>query len=396
MPNIAALTGNQAIAEAMRQIEPDGCPAFPITPSTQVMELYAEYAAKGLVDTELIRVESEHSAISACVGAASSGARVMTATSSQGLALMHEILYIASSARLPIVMAVANRALSGPINIHGDHSDTMGSRDAGWIQLYAENAQEAYHTMIQAVCIAEHQDVKLPVMVCYDGFTISHSMERVALLDDAAVRQFVGIYAPNHSVLDIDHPISYGVFVLPDYYTEMKMRQRRALDSAVSISKEIDLKFSRSFGASYGLCEAYGLDDADVAVVAIGSTAGTPKQAVDRSRENGIKAGLLRLRLFRPFPAVEVIALLRSCKAIAVLDRADAPGTASGPLFADVRSALYDIKDRPLTTGFVYGLGGRELLVPQACQLYRDLEEGMRKGVLSKPAYLSVRQGGAR
>jgi pyruvate ferredoxin oxidoreductase alpha subunit len=373
MSLVAARTGNQAVAIAMRQVEPDVCAAYPITPSTIIMETYAQFAADAEVRTELILVESEHSAMSACVGGACAGARVMTATSAQGLALMHEVLYIASGLRLPIVMAVANRALSAPINIHGDHSDAMGSRDAGWIQLYAQDVQEVYDTVLQAVRIAEHPSVRLPVMVCFDGFTISHGVGELRLPDDKAVKAFVGAYRPERYLLDIEHPETFGALVLPDYYIEIKRQQREAMMQALEVIPDIDREFGGRFGRSYGMLEAYQLDDAEVAAVVLGATAGTLKAVVDRLRSKGVKAGLLRIRAFRPFPAAQVVRSLSRLKAIAVLDRADSPGAMSGPLFEDVRAALYDAALLPRVAGLVYGLGGREMDERQAEAVYETL-----------------------
>lgn len=342
MGRIVAMTGNQAAAEAMRQIRPEVCAAYPITPSTQVMETFAQFVANGVIDTELIAVESEHSAMSACVGAAAAGARVMTATSSQGLALMHEVLYVASGLRLPIVVAVANRALSAPINIHGDHSDTMGSRDAGWIQLYCENVQEVYDSLIQAVPIAEHSQVLLPVMVCFDGFNTSHTIERLEVLEDAEVQEFIPAYRPAYPLLDLNHPVTYGGFFLQDYYTETKRQQREGMTHAVRVIREVGEAFGRQAGRFYGLFEAYRLEDARVAIVIMGSASGTVKVVVDELREAGVQAGLLKLRAFRPFPAGDLAAALARVEAIAVLDRADSLGALGGPLFTDLRAALYE------------------------------------------------------
>jgi pyruvate ferredoxin oxidoreductase alpha subunit len=373
MNELTARTGNQAVALAMRQVEPDVCAAYPITPSTIIMETYAQFVADAEARTQLILVESEHSAMSACVGAACAGARVMTATSAQGLALMHEVLYIAAGLRLPIVMAVANRALSAPINIHGDHSDAMGSRDAGWIQLYAQDVQEVYDTVLQAVRIAEHPSVRLPVMVCFDGFTISHGVEELKLLADEEVKDFVGVYKPERYLLDIEHPETFGALVLPDYYIEIKRQQREAMTQALAVIPAIDREFGQRFGRSYGVLEEYQLADAQVAAVVLGATAGTLRAAVDQLRAKGVKAGLLRLRAFRPFPAAQVVRSLSQVKAVAVLDRADSPGTMSGPLLEDVRAALYDAALLPRVAGLVYGLGGREMDEAQAQAVYQTL-----------------------
>lgn len=392
MGRIVALTGNAAVAEAMRQTEPDVCAAYPITPSTQVMETFSRWVADGLVRTELVAVESEHSAISACVGAVAAGARVMTATSSQGLALMHEVLYIAAGMRLPIVMAVANRALSAPLNIHGDHSDTMGSRDAGWIQLYSENAQEAYDNLIQAVRIAEHPDVRLPVMVCFDGFTISHSLERVEVLEDEAVRAFIGPLRPRHALLDVEHPVTYGALDLPDYYTEHKRQQREAMARALPVIAEIGEDFGQRFGRPYGLFEAQGLEGAESAVVVMSSAAGVAATAAAERRRRGQRTGFLKIRSYRPFPVVAAVAALEKVPALAVLDRADSFGALGGPLFLDIRAALYDLPQRPACINYIYGLGGRDVLVEDLHRVYDDLA-GLN-GTVSGPAlssYLTLR-----
>lgn len=373
MSRVVALTGNQAAAEAMRQIRPEVCAAYPITPSTQVMETFAQFVADGVADTELIAVESEHSAMSACVGAAAAGGRVMTATSSQGLALMHEVLYVASGLRLPIVMAVATRALSAPINIHGDHSDAMGSRDAGWIQLYAEDGQGVYDSLLQAVRIAEHPRILLPVMVCYDGFTTSHTIERLELLEEAAVREFVGDYRPAHPLLDLKHPVTYGPLVLPDYFTEIKRQQREAMSHAPEVIQEVGEVFGHRFGRFYGLFESFRLEDARVAILIMGSAAGTAKGVVELLRQVRVKAGLVTLRAFRPFPARELAAALKHVQAVAVLDRADSAGSPGGPLFTDLRAALDGLDARPRVVNYVYGLGGRDIRPEDIRRVYQRL-----------------------
>ena len=396
MTRAVALTGNQAAAEAMRQVRPEVCAAYPITPSTQVMETFAQFVADGVVDTELIPVESEHSAMSACVGAAAAGARVMTATSSQGLALMHEVLYVASGLRLPVVMAVATRALSAPINIHGDHSDAMGSRDAGWIQLYAENAQEVYDTLIQAVRIAEHPRVLVPVMVCFDGFTTSHTIERLELLPDAEVQEFVGEYRPAHRLLDLKRPLTYGPLVLPDYYTEIKRQQRQAMEGAPAVIQEVGKAFGERFGRFSGLFEALHLDDAQVAIVIMGSAAGTSRGVVEALREEGVKAGLLTLRAFRPFPAAELAAALKPLRAVAVLDRADSLGSPGGPLFTDLRGALERLDGGAAPVNYIYGLGGRDLLPDDVRRVYERLLKvaAGERGDEAVCQYLTVRGQG--
>jgi pyruvate ferredoxin oxidoreductase alpha subunit len=360
------LTGNAAVAYAMKQVNPDVFPAYPITPSTAVVEDFASYVADGEVSTELITVESEHSAMSACIGASAAGARVMTATSAQGLALMWEMLYIASGLRLPIVMADVNRALAAPINIHCDHSDSMGARDSGWIQLYAETVQEAYDNTFMAVRIAEHAKVRLPAMVCFDGFITSHAIENISLLEDQDIKEFVGPYKAENPMLDTDNPVTYGAMTLPDSYIDFKYQQSQAMIKAKDAAIEVMKDFGKRFGREYGLFETYRLEDADAAIVILNSAAGTTKVAIDELRKQGKKVGLLRPRLFRPFPWQEMVEALKGVKAVAVLDRVDSMNAFGGPLFNEVRSALYDLDKRPKIFGRTYGLGGRDYTVKDA------------------------------
>lgn len=388
------LTGDQAAAHAMRQIEPDVVAAYPITPQTEIVMNFSQFVADGKVRTELIPVESEHSAMSACVGSAASGARTMTATSANGLALMWEIVYIAASTRLPIVMPVVNRALSGPINIHCDHSDTMGARDSGWIQLYSENAQEVYENIILAVRIAEHKDILLPVMVCQDGFITSHGVEGVELFSDDGVKKFIGEYKPiNPTLLDVDNPVTYGPLDLQDYYFEHKRQQSEAIKNALSIIPKIMDEFNKTFGREHDLIEEYKLDDAEVAIVVMSSTAGTTKAVVDDLRKKGIKAGLLRPCLFRPFPKERMIQALSKVKAIAVLDRAESFSGCGGPLFNDIKSAMYESKARPALVNYIFGLGGRDILMPEIEGVYKELTEISKTGkVKSDITFLGVRE----
>lgn len=371
------------MAEAMRQINPDVVAAFPITPSTQVIEDFATFVADGKVKTELITVESEHSAMSACLGAATAGGRVMTATSANGLALMWEMLYIAASMRQPILMTVVNRALSGPINIHCDHGDSMGARDAGWIQIYAENNQEAYDNMIMAPVIAEHMDVRLPLMVCLDGFIISHSIETMELEEDQAVRDFIGPYKSLHPLLDVDRPVTWGALDLHDYYIEHKRGQRAAIDAALSVIQDVSDRFARTFGRRYDLFESYRLDDAERVIVAINSVAGEVKEVVDALREAGEKVGLLKIRVFRPFPYAQIAAALRGAKVVTVLDRSTSMG-AYGPLFGEIRTALYDAEPRPLVYNRTFGLGGRELFPDDIRELFAESERYLQNGKVEK------------
>jgi pyruvate ferredoxin oxidoreductase alpha subunit len=371
-----ALTGNLAVAQAIRQINPHVCAAYPITPTTQIMQEVAQFVADGLMETELVPCESEHSAMSACVGASAAGARVLTATSANGLALMWEVLYIASGLRLPIVMAEGNRALSGPLNIHCDHSDTMGARDSGWIQLYADSPQEAYDNMVQAIRIAEHPDVLLPVMTCMDGFLTTHTSENVELLDDAEVRDFVGAYHARYSLLDVDNPITYGPNDLPDAYTEHKYQQVIAMQNADRVIREVGAEFGGRFGRLYDMVERYRLDDAETAIVVLSSTAGIVKEVVDALRDEGRKVGLLRPRVFRPFPARDIVEALKGLRAVAVMDRSLSFGAEGGPVFTEIRDALFDCAQRPKIVSRVFGLGGRAVARDEIREIYDELDGG--------------------
>ena len=382
------------MALAMKQINPDVVAAYPITPQTEIVQLFSSYVANGMVKTEFITVESEHSALSAVVGAASSGVRAMTATSSQGLAYMWEVLYIAASYQLPIVMPVVNRALSAPINIHGDHSDAMGARDSGWIQLYSENTQEAYDNLIQAIRIAEHPKVQLPVMVCMDGFIISHALENLEILSDEDVKKFVGDFARHRpALLDLQNPVTVGPLALSDYYMEIKRAQADTVAGAKPFILQVAEEYRAVSGRRYSLLEPYKLDDADIAIVVLSSTAGTTRVVVDELRKEGVKAGVLKPRLFRPFPYKELQEALAHIKAIAVLDRTDSYDGFGGPLFKDVRAALYDAPQRPPVVNYVYGLGGRDVNLDHIRSVYRDLEQIVRTGQVDNLVrYLGVRE----
>ena len=395
MSKFEALAGNEAVATAMRQINPDVVAAYPITPQTSTVQKFADFVADGLVDTEFVTVESEHSAMSACVGASAAGARVMTATSANGLALMWEIVYIAASNRCPIVMSLVNRALSAPINIHCDHSDVMGIRDSGWIIIFSEDGQEAYDNLIQAVRIAEHPDVLLPVAVCQDGFITSHGMERVEIYDDEDVKAFVGTYEPKWPLLDIEHPKTYGPLDFYDYYYEHKRQQVEAMENAQQVVLDIAAEFKEKFGREYGLFEKYRLDDAEVAVVVLNSTAGTAKVVVDQLRDEGLKVGLLKPRLFRPFPAQELAQALSHLKAVAVMDRSISFGAMgnAGPLYLELAAALATHGVHIPIADYVYGLGGRDILPHEIEQVYRDALQIAATGrVEQMVTYLSVRE----
>jgi pyruvate ferredoxin oxidoreductase alpha subunit len=391
--NIVAKTGNEAMAEAMRQINPDVVAAYPITPATEVVQLFSQFVADGKVKTDFVTVESEHSAMSATIGASAAGVRAMTATSSQGLALMNEMLYIASGLRLPIVMPEVNRALSSPINIHCDHSDTMGARDTGWIQIFSENSQEAYDNVLQAVRICEHAQVKIPGMVTADGFIISHCMERMEMLADKEVKDFIGEYKPERYLLDIKKPYTLGSLDLQDYYFEHRMQLAQAMCNTGKIILEIGKEFGNKFGREYGFYEKYHLDDAEIAILVMGSTAGTAKVVVDQLREKGIKAGLLKLRVFRPFPYQELAQELAHLKVLAVLDRSDSIDSFGGPLFDEVRSAMYDLKVRPQTVNYIFGLGGREINLAMIEGVYTRMQDIAKTGKIPQRVnYLGVRE----
>lgn len=388
-----ALTGNEAVALAMKQINPDVVAAYPITPQTEIVQYFASFVSDGQVSTEMVRVESEHSAMSATIGASAGGARAMTATSSQGLALMHEMLHIASSYRLPIVMPVVNRALSGPINIHCDHSDSMNARDTGWIHLYCENAQEAYDNMFIATRIAEHPEVLLPVMVCMDGFIISHSLENLVIEDDKLVKEFVGQYEPDRYLLEVAKPYTAGPLAMYDYYFEHKRQQAEAMFDAKKVVDGMSRAYAQLTGRPYDFFETYRLDDAEIGVVVIGSTAGTARAAVDHLREKGIKAGLLKLRVFRPVPREEIVAALAPLKAVAVLDRADSFAGFGGPLFSEVRSWLYGTNVNIPVVDYVYGLGGRDVVLNDVLSVYEYLNKLVRnQAALEQVQYLGVRE----
>lgn len=378
MAHLDRLSGNEAVAVAMRQIDPDVMGAFPITPSTEIPQYFAQYVADGKVHTELVTVESEHSSMSVCIGAAAAGGRAISATSSCGLALMYELLYVAASSRLPIVLAVSTRALSGPININNDHSDAMGARDAGWIQIYAENNQEVYDNYVQAFPIAEA--VRLPVMICMDGFITSHAVENIELLEDGEVKGFVGEYHPEHSLLKAGETMAVGPYDVTHYYFEHKKQEAEAMKAAKGAILEQGKRFGKMTGRTYGFFEEYCMEDAEEALVLIGSTAGTAKAAVDQLRAQGKKVGLVKLRVFRPFPAEELAQALSHCKAVAVMDKSEGFSACGGPIFAETRSALYDLENRPKLINVVYGLGGRDVSTGDLANLYQRLEHIAQTG----------------
>ena len=387
------LSGNEAAAIAMKQINPDVVAAFPITPSTEIPQYFSSFVSNGKVDTEFVAVESEHSAMSACIGAEAAGARAMTATSANGLSLMWEMIYIASSLRLPIVMSLVNRAVSGPLNIHNDHSDAMGVRDAGWIMLFSENNQEAYDNLLMAHRIAENKDVLLPLMVCQDGFITSHSIENIELLEDDKVKAFVGKYKPEHYLLNDKEPIAVGPLDVQSYLFEHKAQQAEAMKRAKKVILEVSKEFEELTGRKYEFFEKYKMEDSEFVIVCMNSTAGTAKAAIDELRAQGIKAGLLKIRMFRPFPAEEVAESLKNAKAIAVLDKADSLNGVGGALFEDVVSGMYVSNIHVPTVNYVYGIGGRDTTVNEIKQVYTDLAKIAETGDIGDPyRYLGLRR----
>jgi len=384
------LSGNEAVATAIRQINPDVMAAFPITPSTEIPQFVSSYVANGLIDTEFVPVESEHSAMSATIGASAAGARAMTATSSAGLALMWEELHIASSDRLPVVLALVNRALSGPININADHSDGMGAKDCGWIQLYSEDNQEAYDNMCMAFRISEK--VKLPVMVCQDGFITSHAVQNIILNEDQDVKDFVGTYQPEDYLLNAENPMAAGPYSVTQYY----MEARRGVAQAMRDSKEtiiaVSKEYGEKFGRNYGFFEEYCMDDAEYAIVIMGSAAGAAKDACDKLRAEGKKVGVLKLRVYRPFPAEEIAAALKNVKAIAAMDRAESFSGNSGPMSCELRAALFSAKQTPDVLSLIYGLGGRDITVEDMEKIYEDLMNGNFECKELPYRYVNVRE----
>lgn len=391
MQKFDASTGNIATATALKQINPDVCAAYPITPSTEVVMIYSAFVANGEVDTEMITVESEHSAMSACIGASLAGGRVFTATSSAGLAYMWEVLSVASGLRTTIVLACVNRALSAPLNIHCDHSDAMGAKDTGWIQIFSENAQEAYDNMIQAFRIAEHEDVRLPVMICTDGFIISHSFEKMQFIDDKEVKEFVGEYRKQHSLLNFENPEAFGAMVLPNYYIEFKRQQREAMENAKKVIIDVGKEFGTKFGRSYGFFEEYMLEDAEIVFVVMSSAAGTVKHVVNELRKKGEKVGLLKPRVFRPFPAAEIACALKGAKMVCVLDRAETFGGEGGPLFVEVKSALNEIEGQNVVNR-IFGLGQRDFLPEHVLDIFEQLKQSIKGKEIAKLSYVNVRE----
>lgn len=387
------LSGNEAAAIAMKQINPDVVAAFPITPSTEIPQYFSTFVSNGTVDTEFVAVESEHSAMSACVGAEAAGARAMTATSANGLSYMWEMIYIASSLRLPIVMSLVNRAVSGPLNIHNDHSDAMGVRDAGWIMLFSENNQEAYDNLIMAHRIAENKDVLLPLMVCQDGFITSHSIENIELIEDDKVKEFVGTYKPEHYLLNDKEPIAIGPLDVQSYLFEHKYQQAEAMRNAKKVILDVSKDFEKMTGRKYSFLEEYRMEDAEIAVVCMNSTAGTTKTVVDELREKGIKAGMIKVRVFRPFPAEEIAEALGNLKAVAIMDKADSLNAMGGALYEDVVSSMYTAKKQVPAVSYVYGIGGRDTTSNNIHEVFDYLAQVAKTGKIDNPyRYVGLRK----
>ncbi len=387
------MSGNEAVSCAIRQINPDVMPAFPITPSTEIPQMVSTFIANGEMDTEFIPVESEHSSMSAAIGAEAAGARSLTATSSAGLALMWEELLLAASNRLPLVMALVNRTLSGPININCDHSDGMGARDTGWIQIYAENNQEAYDNFIQAYPIAEDARVHLPVMICQDGFITSHAVENIELLEDERVREFVGEYEPEEFLLNPGKPVAVGPYSVSNYAMEAKKNQEIAMENSKQVILEVAEKYRELTGRGFDLFEEYRTEDADYIMLIMGSAAGTAKQAVDELRERGKKAGVLKLRVFRPFPADEIAQALKNCKAAALMDRCESYNGNGGPLGSEVPAALFRNKIMIETVNYIYGLAGRDFTVRDVIGIFGELEDMIEKGAsVEQYQYIRLRK----
>ncbi len=402
---VLALNGDEAVAYAAKQSDVDVVAAYPITPQTIIVEKFSEYVANGEVETEFVCTESEHSALAACLTASATGARTFTASASAGLALMHEMLFVTSGCRAPVVMAIANRALSAPLNIHGDQSDSMVERDSGWIQIYVENSQEVYDSVIQAFRIAENPNVLLPVIVGLDGFTLSHVLENVKVLSDDVVKKFVGIRqlptVLTHEgktvpfKLDPETPLTLGPVALPNYYFEFKRQQEEAMKNALAVIEQVNREYAEMSGRSYGngLLDPYQLEDAEIAAVCLGSTAGTMKTVVDELRKEGIKAGLLRIRTFRPLPVEGIMKALENVKAIAVMDKSMSFGGNGGPVFHEIRHILYDAKVHPYVVDYIYGLGGRDPHPDQLREIYDDLQKMLQTWRVENPVqYLGLRE----
>lgn len=386
MPKDIAINGDNAVALAWRQIDPDVCAAYPITPQTIIVEKFAEYVANGEVSTEFVCVESEHSALTLCTASSSAGARTFTATASQGLAYMWEMLPITASMRVPLIMAVANRTVSGPININNDHGDAMSARDTGWIQLFSENVQQAYDNSIIAPRIAEDHEVQLPTMVNLDGFILTHAIERMTPMETADVKAFVGEFEPLYPLLDVKHPVSHGNMDGPDFYYPHKVQSEMAMKKALSVAEDVFADFAKVTGRQYHLIDEYRCDDAEYVAVILGSSFGTMKEAVDELRDAGIKAGACMPHVYRPWPEEALAKVLDGKKAVVVFDKHLSIG-AYGPMFPEVVTACTINKEMPEVYNVIYGLGGADATVAG----FKKTMEGVAKGDAQRITYLGVR-----
>jgi len=375
--------GNMANSQAFRQADVDVIAAYPITPSTATVENYCTFHANGYVDGEVIMTESEHAAMSACIGAGAAGGRVATATSSQGLALMIETLYQASGMRIPVVLCLVNRALAAPLNVNGDHSDLYLTRDAGWVSIDAFSPQEAYDMTLMSFKISEHPAVRLPVISNQDGFITSHTAQNVTPLKDEVASKFVGDYLQVNALLNFDKPVTHGVQTEQDWHFEHKAKQHDALMGSKKVIEETFAEFKELTGREYKVVESYGMEDADVAIVCLGSTFETAKLAIDQiKKEEGINVGVVAPRVFRPFPLEEIAASLQTVKAVACMDRS-APGGTVGALYNEVSGALINSQNRPLVTNLIYGLGGRDMTVAGLKNIFRTLDKDSKDGKIN-------------
>ena len=371
--------GNMASTQAMRQADVDVVAAYPITPSTPVVENYANFHANGYIDGEFVMVESEHAAMSACIGASAAGGRVATATSSQGLALMIETLYQAAGMRLPIVLSLITRALAAPLNVNGDHSDLYLTRDSGWISLNTFTPQEAYDLTLCAFRIGEHLDVRLPVVVSQDGFMSSHTAQSINPLEDKVACDFVGEYKPVNAMLDFSKPVTHGVQTEEDWHFEHKAKQHHAMMGSAKVIEEVFAEFKELTGREYNFIETHNMEDAEVVIIAMGTTYETAMISADEMREKGVKAGVVGIRVFRPFPLNQLAEILKDVKAVVTMDRS-APGGTVGALYNEVAGALFNTDARPILTNIIYGLGGRDMTVTTLNEIFEDLADQAKTG----------------
>lgn len=375
-----AINGDGAVALAWKQMNPDVCAAYPITPQTIIVEDFAKYVANGEVDTEFVDVESEHSALTLCTTSSAAGARTFTATASQGLAYMWEMLPITSAMRVPVMMAVANRTVSGPININNDHGDVMSARDTGWLSLFSENVQEAYDMSIIGLKIAENPEVQLPVLVNLDGFILTHAIERMTPIETQAVREYIGPFKPMHPLLDTDHPVTHNLMDGPMFYFPHKYQMVLAMRNAIGVAKDAMAQFKDISGREYHLVEEYKCDDADYVAFVLGSSFGTMKEAVDRLRSEGMKVGVAMPRVYRPWPVDDIARIVKGKKGVIVMDRHLSVG-AYGPMYPEVCAAAALNSKMPKMYNFIYGLGGADTMVSDFMNVYKQVESGTAKDI---------------